>query len=362
MSNLSKFVMRISNNHQILLVCSPVSTLRGIVFLFWTMFSWPALKKDEYIKTVDVPLFLKWQQVVRSNFVSLYMHILLASDENLIGPLAICLKSISQSHRSLDVQVSVLCAEISEESLDRLSDFVKTLHISVEFIQVETQMLKDVFDKLPQGHVTFGSLLRLLAGSVLPKSVHRIIYIDVDTLVLKSLEELFALDLQGCIAAANVTPHYHLQSVGVVPEKYVNTGVLLIDLDMWRQCDVENKVFAILSEHADLLTYWDQCALNIALIDQFFPMDRTYNYIFTPSIVTNDFEIPHIIHYAGKGKPWRTPRGIAWGELHYEMSLGTPWPTTYNIYMSRTRRLGRRVKAIGRRIRAFFLSPDLGTS
>lgn len=290
------------------------------------------------------------------------MQIVLASDENLVGPLAICLKSISQSHRDLDVHVSVLCADISADSLDRLSSFVKTLHVSVEFIQVETMMLREAFETLPQGHVTFGSLMRLLVGSVLPKSVRRVIYIDVDTLVLRSLKGMFALDLQGCIAAAHVTPHDHLQGLGVVPEKYFNAGVLLIDLDMWRQCDMEAKSFEILAKHADQIVYWDQCALNIALIDQFLPLDRTYNYIFTPSISTADFEIPHIIHYAGASKPWNTPRGIAWGALHYEMSLGTPWPSTYNIHMSRTRRMGRRIKAIGRRIGSFFLPTDLGTA
>lgn len=267
------------------------------------------------------------------------MRIVLASDENMIGPLGVCLKSIAQAHNGRDHFVSVLCGEVSAQSKAALRAFAGSIQLPIELIDVDGEALRQVAATLPEQRFTYGTLLRLMIGTVFPADVRRILYIDIDTLVMRDLTALFDMDLGDAVAAVRRTPMGHLAHLGVPPESYFNSGVMLVNLDRWRTEGFEKKTFATITAHAQHLTYWDQCALNIALAGRTIPLDATYNHIFDASEPQTGDPLPHIIHYAGAYKPWPNAAAAPWGELYYRMSVDTPWPVAFSPPISAKRRL-----------------------
>ena len=87
---------------------------------------------------------------------------------------------------------------------------------------------------------------RLFIGTLLPKTVKRVLYLDCDTVVVQSIGNLWNLDLKGHVAGAVMEPTIYQvvkQEIGLKEQDpYFNSGVLLIDLERWRADGVEKRL------------------------------------------------------------------------------------------------------------------------
>lgn len=102
------------------------------------------------------------------------------------------------------------------------------------------------------------------------KDLPKALYLDVDTLVLRSLHELYSIDLKDNLFGMNM---------GVVPEYGFNSGVMLMNLDgirkepdVWKRLDEHMKAFA--------KSYYcpDQTVINRFFAGKILPIDRKFNY------------------------------------------------------------------------------------
>lgn len=80
------------------------------------------------------------------------------------------------------------------------------------------------------------TLYRLLIPEIIPDA--KLLYLDADTLVNGSLDELWNIDLHGALLAGaediGILPH-QVEAAGLEPgEPYINSGVMLMDLDRIR--------------------------------------------------------------------------------------------------------------------------------
>jgi lipopolysaccharide biosynthesis glycosyltransferase len=78
---------------------------------------------------------------------------------------------------------------------------------------------------------------RLFAAFFLPDQVKRVLYLDADTIVINSLEELYHMDLQGnyflaCIHIRKVLIKINRIQLGIKKKyPYINSGVMLMNLE-----------------------------------------------------------------------------------------------------------------------------------
>jgi lipopolysaccharide biosynthesis glycosyltransferase len=111
-------------------------------------------------------------------------------------------------------------------------------------------------------HTTPATWFRLLLPNILPADIERLIYLDPDTIVLSDISELFHTDMQSAPLAAVVDYNNTRMSAMYELKNYVNSGVLLMDLQEWRDKDY----VALCLEHArrtrDEHLFTDQCAIN----------------------------------------------------------------------------------------------------
>lgn len=254
------------------------------------------------------------------------MNLLLSSDANMLGPLATCLQSIALTNASDDLNVFILHGRLAASDRDALAGYCARLGLNHTLVGVDPDLFETLRQTMKKGHASAASLYRCKLASLLPAEIERVVYIDCDTLVLAPLDPLFDWPLGDATAAAVRTPMPHLADLGVSPSDYFNSGVMLIDLEKWRRDGVEAEVFRIFETMPERLDWWDQCALNIALVGKTAALPRKFNYVFAPNQLGNGFEMPTILHFAGATKPWQAPLTHPWGALYLELSASTPWP------------------------------------
>ena len=132
--------------------------------------------------------------------------------------------------------------------------------------------------------------------------IDKILQLDVDTVVVDDISDLWNIDLKNKWFAAVEETHSTYKPFG---PKYYNIGVAMFNLDQIRKDQVDEKLIHYLNTVTT--PYIDQDAWNRYGIGKDVKLPSRYN----ESIVTAYSETPAIVHYAGF-KDWqnsdRVPR------------------------------------------------------
>ena len=190
-------------------------------------------------------------------------------------------------------------------------------------------------------------LARLVIAQLLPDEIHRVLYLDGDTIVRKSLRDLWDTDMGSRAIAAAPEPtcgQERKAALGLGNGPYYNAGVLLIDLDNWRRNGTGEEIVRYYRERGGQLLANDQDAINGSQRGKIVRLPETYNYhntydiyryqlllkVCEPPVMTKtEFEEmkrdPCIVHFLGEDRPWREGCTHRFrGEYLYYLSL-TPW-------------------------------------
>ncbi len=221
----------------------------------------------------------------------------------------------------------------------------------------------------------------------LPKllvSVPKVLYLDPDVLVRRSIHELWETDLGDCpIAAAQdlACPWIHFHSVmdnyqlayryllrrDPIPNyqalglpagaPYFNAGVMLMDLDRWRDEGLSDQLLEFTSEHAANNVSADQYSLNVCLWNRRKEIDIRWNQLQAIHDMPGWRESPFnaqsfrsyrdeawIAHFAGPNKPWEDSSRHPLRHEYLKLLDETAWagwrPTPHATTMSRRIRKG----------------------
>ena len=246
------------------------------------------------------------------------LHIAFCAGRNYIRYAAVTIKSIVENNRGCDIRIHILSEKLPASIRRRLNEAAAgngdtvRLHI-YEVDDTELRGLK-------LRHWTIYAWYRLLLPETLSAEITRVLYLDVDIVVAAGLQELFELDLTGKSIAAPFDVQslfrYAFDRCGYEPhKKYVCAGVLLMNLDYWREHRLTRQIIDWARANHARLAYPDQDAINyicretkIVLPFRF----NVYKYYLTGDLHTRPElfdEIrdcayrPAIIHYAGY-YPW----------------------------------------------------------
>lgn len=252
------------------------------------------------------------------------MNILLSTDDNYVMPTGVLMHSISINNGS-DVHYYILIDKnFSDSSMSSLTEIAEHYNNKISFYTITPEMTNELpfgRENQPKG-VTIATYYRLFISEILPRDVHKIIYLDGDMIVRKSLAELWKVDMSNVALGAvrDSDEQCHLQRMPYPEEKgYFNAGMLLINLDYWREHRCFNNFMKCAQDHNDSIVMHDQDILNITFSDHKLWLPMKYNfqtsYVLNPSwyeCIERDKEEakrtminPTIIHYASHDKPWK---------------------------------------------------------
>jgi lipopolysaccharide biosynthesis glycosyltransferase len=159
---------------------------------------------------------------------------------------------------------------------------------------------------------------RLLIPRIFPDTVSRVLYLDTDLLVLDDLGPLWETDLDGAVVGAVSDLFFHTAFVadGLDPElmradpryeglprvrDYFNAGVLLIDVDRWREKRISEKALEYLTRYSES-PHMDQDALNFVCDNLWKKLDPRWNVQDHRKRTVERGS--GIVHFVGVSKPW----------------------------------------------------------
>lgn len=262
------------------------------------------------------------------------INIAFASDENFARHLAALIASIlsnSQEDETLDFYI--LDGGISEQSQEKIRSLKSIKDFNVRFLKIDFDKLKDC----PNHAVyTKNTCSRLLLDSSLP-DVDRILYLDCDMIVTRSLGALWASDLKDMSLGVvhdfviDLNCFEHVLTVfqlGLTFNDVFNAGMLLMNLDKIRKDNSFRTTLDWIASHPDLLQWPDQNALNVVFHNDVVFLDGMWNGSAQKKDHQHGEPMPAIIHYLTKVKPWHTEYDGLYADQYEKYLSMTPWKGT----------------------------------
>ncbi len=255
-----------------------------------------------------------------------------AADDAFAMPLAVALRSaldtLSEPHA---IQAWILDGGIGAESRGRLERSLASPKLELNFVAPGPQALAGIRHR---GRVSRTAYFRILAPELLPASVSRAIYLDADVLVAADLAGLWAEPQRGLplLAVREAGAPWVSSPRGLLNHRelglrsglgYFNSGVMTLDLALWREEQLTSRLLGYLESHAHAIRWWDQDALNAVLAGRWGELDPRWNQTphfwepaegdsdpLSPAVRELVIRDPWIVHFSTWSKPWH------WGCTH----------------------------------------------
>jgi lipopolysaccharide biosynthesis glycosyltransferase len=244
------------------------------------------------------------------------IHIAFSINDAYAHYVCVTMKSIVNNHPDDTVTIHILSDYISEKSKRLISESIRDSesHISIAYHVMDNCKFEGL---KVRHHWTLCVWYRLALCDVLPADIHRVLYLDADTVVVENLSHLFQMDMENKSIAAVIDDYAssgRATRLGYEESKgYVCAGIMLMNLDYWRQHNLSDKSLNWARTHSDILRFLDQDVINVlcqdskiilplnyAVASHFFQSEVLYREHLTE--IKECIEHPIIIHYICK--PW----------------------------------------------------------
>ncbi len=254
-------------------------------------------------------------------------------DEN-YNKQALC--SINSLIKNSKEEIRIFIIHKNPESFDDYKILIKNKYIlkSLEIYKFDKKNTD--FPNVEEAHVSEATYYRFFANEYLPEDIEEVFYLDADIICNNDPSNYY----NNCLSELNLSKHtiavktewkdnftvdgYHdeFYRLNLTNKKYFNAGVMFINLNRWREFNVQDKLVKEQKKLKGKILLWDQDVLNSYFDGQYVELDEYLNYnldIFVSSKVKNTFikevdkEITKriiFIHYSGKSKPWSVKGAI----------------------------------------------------
>ncbi len=247
------------------------------------------------------------------------MNIVLCTDNRYVNACGVCITSILETNKDINISIFILTEGIENKYKKKFQQTASKYNVPINVITLESSMFRHlkISNRFPKS-----IYFRFLIPDILNDQA-KALYLDCDIIVNGSLSYLEDIELSNYACAAvldQMSDMVQLHNRLSLPmnKDYFNSGVLLMNLDYWRNHKISEKLTSFIYENSNICRYPDQDALNIILMNKVFFLPLTYNFqqlfyneskkllLFNhrwPEInMTKDN--PIIIHYTFTEKPW----------------------------------------------------------
>ena len=269
------------------------------------------------------------------------MDIVFTIDEKFTRFCAVAIASLLKHNKTEEICFHIVTDNLTEKSKTILSELAKQSGACTYFYHVPKEKTEGYQVKAMSHRISLATFYRCMLPSLLPSQLSKAIYLDSDILVLDSIKEIWNTDLNNIAIAgieeARSKEDKHCDRLGYAPSyRYINAGVLLINLDYWRKYNIEEKCRQYYAKNIDRMLYNDQDLLNALLYDKkaviptrYNVQDGFYRYGIDKKVADwNSFreELLHpvILHYTNK-KPWNYDSMHPLRSEYYKYLDMTPW-------------------------------------
>lgn len=268
------------------------------------------------------------------------IHLALGTDDGYACHCATTIASAVISSPSTRIHIHILANQLSAHQRELLCHTAQSLGAQLSIYDLDPQLYSGI--ALPRDQrISISTYSRCFITEILPHSLSRVLYLDCDLIVRHDLGELWHHDLTDRSTAMvrdyGIADATHL---GFEPsEPYFNAGVLLINLDYWRQHGIGTLCRRYLQTHAQQLRYADQDVLNAVLRGsvryislQWNMLEVYYSHWYYEASAPHHATIkalrprPYIVHFTARHKPWLVRCGHPYTDAYYYYRARTASP------------------------------------
>lgn len=272
-----------------------------------------------------------------------------AADDNYAKYFGISVLSLFKSNIGFDdINVYLLDCGISEDSKLKLDEIAKDYNRHIHYILAE-DLIKNLNLNMGSRKIAIASYARLFLSLIIPKSYSRILYLDCDTIVMDSLEKFWNTSLKDyhVVGVRDTVDTYFYKKIGLKEnEYYVNAGILLINLQRWREDNIHEEFIKMIEKYDGNIPHHDQGVINSICRDKKIIHPR-YNmtsnlFSFTNKTIKNIYfmdnyysqkvlneakENPAILHFTTGlyGRPWEENCSHPMKEAYTRVAKESPW-------------------------------------
>ena len=257
------------------------------------------------------------------------MVVAYASNDGYARHLAASMCSLFDNNREEQmIRVYILSNRLSEVNIEKLQSIADRYGREMSVVE-----LGDIRSRFPYEIDTRGfdvsALSRFFMAEMIPEAEEKILYLDCDTIVCDSLAEIWQMSMENAAIAAVMEPTVGMGIKGQIglekDEAYFNSGVLMINLALWRAENVQEKLIDFYRKKDGRLFACDQDTLNGALKERILMLPPKYNFFtnlkYFPysslivrtgayaKVTKEQFKEakkrPVILHFLGDERPWK---------------------------------------------------------
>lgn len=282
---------------------------------------------------------------------SLTMNVLYSSDNNYAQHMGVSIWSLMENNSEFNlINIYIIENEISTRNKEKLRQIEENF-VNAKIYFISFSKFSQILTLNMPWKISISAYARLFVDTALPQTVHRVLYLDCDTVICGSLYDLWNYELNHNIAGVvqdTVGDNSKKQLQLSATQKYFNTGMLLLDLDMWRQLKMEYRCINLIKQHQGNVHHHDQGVLNSLLykkveivpmkynvitIHYFFNMHKIRKYYKEHAEFYTDREIneaknePVVLHFTPSltSRPWVRGCKHPLRYKYWEILEKTPW-------------------------------------
>lgn len=281
------------------------------------------------------------------------MNIVYSTDNIYLPYCGISIISLLENNKGEDITLYIVGQSLSLESKKIFQNIGKKYNITLYIIDVDDDLIKQCPTPPNDGqkYITAAACIRLFFATILPDNIDKVLYIDSDTIVEQNLKKLWDTDITNYSAGGISDIFVELERF----EGYVNSGVLLINLDYWRKNNVQQKFIEYI-KGGGIIDYPDQDIINSVLKETILHLPLKYNaqmcyyvryfkkFEFIEQIqkideIMNDIAI---VHYTSSLKPWHRDLVHTHEKAYRKYVKISEWKwkeiSSWSIYNNKTKR------------------------
>lgn len=271
------------------------------------------------------------------------MDIVACVDRNFVMPTGVMVYSVCCNNQDVDIFFHLIIDEsVTEKDKDDLEKTISCFQNKrVEFYAINSKKVVQ-FPNVTYCGPTLATYYRLFLTELLPETIDKVLYLDGDVIVRKSLLSLWNTNISHVALAAapdcgaeKMEPYTRLQYAPCLG--YFNAGVLLLNMRYWRENNVFNIFYEYIKSYHDNIIFHDQDVLNYVFRESKLTLPIEYNlmqdYLSRENmrkynkVILNAIKDPVIVHFSGTSKPWgsyiRDPHPFS--DLFYKYQSQTTW-------------------------------------
>lgn len=276
------------------------------------------------------------------------MNVVYACDDKYAMLAGVSMKSLLEVNDT-ELNIYILSNGVSNDNQKRLLSIAEKYDCEINIVELNDAFQSNIAH-IDAQRWSLAAFARLFMPIILP-DVSKIIYLDCDILVRKPLDQIWNWPLDGhsCAAVSEPISPGHKKNVKLdKKDTYYNSGVMLIDLDKWRERNMLDSFLKCINRHSGYVPYVDQGVINEVLKEDIVSLPTTYNVAtvyfefsyeelnryrmdqnkYSNEEILNAIKDPYILHFTSSfltPRPWIEGSNHPWADEWEKVCKETPW-------------------------------------